>query len=142
MTFVHPKSLQNDLKRLQNAYSTSSSYASTVLSVFHDHLCKMLIAPPGTGFFAYVKIIIIHSLITQTLLSHTGLPTFETLSLNPNSAQVVTRGKYNVSISKVLRKKGQSDILMKSQTVCMHSISLGKKGQYARTNCIHFFNMT
>ncbi len=30
-------------------------------------------------------IIVTHSLITQTLLSHTGLPTFETLSLNPNS---------------------------------------------------------
>ncbi len=54
MTFVHPKSLQNDLKRLQNAYSTPSSHASTILSVLHDHLCKMLIAaPPGIGFFAY-----------------------------------------------------------------------------------------
>ncbi len=54
MTFVHPKSLQNDLKRLQNAYSTSSAHASTVLSVLHDHLCKMLIAAtPGIGFFAY-----------------------------------------------------------------------------------------
>ncbi len=56
MTFVHPKSLQNDLKRLQNAYSISSSHASTVLSVLHDHLCKMLIAaPPGIGFLAYKK---------------------------------------------------------------------------------------
>ncbi len=54
MRFVHPKSLQNDLKRLQNSYSTSSSHASTVLSVLHDHLCNMLIAaPPGIGFFAY-----------------------------------------------------------------------------------------
>ncbi len=54
MTFVHPKSLQNGLKRLHNAYSTSSSHASTVLSVLHDHLCKMLIAaPPGISFFAY-----------------------------------------------------------------------------------------
>ncbi len=44
--------------------------------------------------------------------------------------------------SMVLRKKGYSDILMKSQTVCMHSNSLSKKGQYARTNCIHFFNKT
>ncbi len=53
MTFVHPKSLQNDLKRLQNAYSSiSSSHASTVLlSVLHDHLCKMLIAaPPSISF--------------------------------------------------------------------------------------------
>ncbi len=53
MTFVHPKSLQNDLKRLQNAYSTSSSHASTVLLVLHDHLSKMLIAAP-LGFFAYL----------------------------------------------------------------------------------------
>ncbi len=36
----------------------------------------------------------------------------------------------------------QKDILMKSQTVCMYSHSLGKKGQYARTNCINFFNKT
>ncbi len=28
--------------------------------------------------------IVTHSLITQTLFSHAGLPTFETLSLNPN----------------------------------------------------------
>ncbi len=42
----------------------------------------------------------------------------------------------------VLRKKGQSDILMKSQTVGMHSDSLGRKGQYARTNCLNFFNKT
>ncbi len=42
----------------------------------------------------------------------------------------------------VLRKKGRSDVLIKSQTVCMHSNSLGKKGQYARTNCINFFNKT
>ncbi len=54
MTFVHPKSLQNDLKRLQNAYSKSSFHASNVLSILHDHFCKMLIAaPPGIGFFAY-----------------------------------------------------------------------------------------
>ncbi len=34
---------------------TSSSHASAVLSVLHNHLCKMLIAaPPGIGFFAYV----------------------------------------------------------------------------------------
>ncbi len=52
MTFVYPKSLQNDLKRLQNAYSTSSSHASTVLLVLHDYLCKMMIAaPPSIGFF-------------------------------------------------------------------------------------------
>ncbi len=44
--------------------------------------------------------------------------------------------------SMVLRKKGQSGILMKSQTVCRHSNSLGKKGQYARTYCINFFNKT
>ncbi len=51
MTFVHPKLLQNDLKRLQNAYSTSF-HACTVLSVLHDHFCKMLIAAtPGIGFF-------------------------------------------------------------------------------------------
>ncbi len=47
-----------------------------------------------------------------------------------------------VAISTVLRKKGQSDILMKSQTICMYSNSLGKKGQYARTNCINCFNKT
>ncbi len=57
MTFVHPKSLQNNMKRFQNAYSISSSHASTVLSVLHDHLCKMLIgAPPGIGFFTYWQI--------------------------------------------------------------------------------------
>ncbi len=28
--------------------------------------------------------IVTHSVITQTLLSHAGVPTFETLSLNPN----------------------------------------------------------
>ncbi len=57
MTFVQPKSLQNDLKRLQNAYSASSFHASTVLSDLHDHLCKMLIAaPPGIGFFAYTNL--------------------------------------------------------------------------------------
>ncbi len=39
----------------------------------------------------------------------------------------------------VLRKKGQSDILMKSQTVCMHSNLLGKKGQSAGPNCIKCF---
>ncbi len=52
-------------KRLENAYSTSSSHAFTVLSVIHDHLCKMLIAaPPGIGFFAYSQLI-------TTLLSRT-----------------------------------------------------------------------
>ncbi len=55
MTFVHPKSLQSDLQRLHKANSTSSYHASTVLSVLHDHLCKMLMAaPPGIDFFAYV----------------------------------------------------------------------------------------
>ncbi len=43
-------------KTSKNAYSTSSSHASTVLSVLYDHLCKMLIAaPPGIGFFAYSR---------------------------------------------------------------------------------------
>ncbi len=56
MTFVHPKSLQNDLKRFQNAYSISPSHASAVLSVLYDHFCKMLMAaPPGIGFFAYTS---------------------------------------------------------------------------------------
>ncbi len=45
-------------------------------------------------------------------------------------------------ISTVLRKKGQSDISMKSQTVCIYSNFLGKRGQYARTNCINFYNKT
>ncbi len=41
--------------------------------------------------------------------------------------------------SMVLRKKGQSVILMKSQIVCMHTNSLGKKGQSGEPNCINCF---
>ncbi len=78
MIFVHPKSLAKRLfyklksmnalddictpeitaKRLEKT-SKRIFYIffpcfSTVLSVLHDHLCKMLIAaPPGIGFFSY-----------------------------------------------------------------------------------------
>ncbi len=56
--------------------------------------------------------------------------------------EISKKNSHTRSYSMVLREKGQSDILMKSQTVCMHSNSFGKKGQYARTNCINFFNKT
>ncbi len=42
--------------------------------------------------------------------------------------------------SMMLRNKGQSDILMKSQTVCRHSNSLDKKGQSTGPNCINCFS--
>ncbi len=43
------------------------------------------------------------------------------------------------NISMVLRKKGQFEILVKSQTICTHSNSLGKKGQSTKPNCINCF---
>ncbi len=58
MIFVHPKSLQNAYSTNLNQWThwmtfvhPKSSHASTVLSVLHDHLCKILIAaPPGIVF--------------------------------------------------------------------------------------------
>ncbi len=55
-------------------------------SIVHDHLCDTRLPTFETlSFFANGRS---HSLIPQTLLSHAGLPIFETLSLNPNTVPV------------------------------------------------------